>query len=337
MKEAEFYSMEPDGVVRCLLCPHNCRIPPGGRGICAVRENRDSTLISLCWNQLAAAQNDPVEKKPLYHFYPASRAFSIAAEGCNLSCPFCQNEHLSMGCRTRKHIGGSYCTPETVVGLALESRAETLCFTYSEPAVNYEYMLETACLAKKEGLKTAIVSNGYINQKPLEKLIPWTDAANIDLKSFKEETYRKILKGSLKPVLETIERLNKENVWVEVTTLLVTQMNDSKEEISMIAEYLANTDRNIPWHISRFYPAGQMTDRRPTEESVLLEAFKTGKEKGLKYVYLGNMRSDEGSGTICPECGETVISRSGFTITEYRLKSGGACPVCGKIIEGRFK
>jgi pyruvate formate lyase activating enzyme len=337
VKEAEFYSIEPDGAVRCLLCPHNCRIPPGGRGICSVRENRDSKLTSLCWNQLAAAQNDPVEKKPLYHFYPGSRAFSIATEGCNLSCPFCQNEELSLSCRKRKSIGGSYCPPENIVGLALESRADTLCFTYSEPSVYYEYMLETACLAKRAGLKTAVVSNGYINPEPLEKLIPWIDVANIDLKSFKDETYRKILKGSLKPVLETIERLKRNNIWVEITTLLVTQMNDSKAEIEMIAEYLANTDISIPWHISRFYPAGQMKDKAPTEEKILLEAFNIGKDKGLEFVYLGNTRSETGSATICPECGETLIERSGFFIDTYKLLSGGACPVCGRLIEGRFK
>jgi len=336
VKEADFYSVETDGAVRCLLCPHKCRIPPGGRGICSVRENKDSKLISLCWNQLAAAQNDPVEKKPLYHFYPGSRAFSIATEGCNLSCPFCQNENLSMDCRKRKYICGSYCPPENTVRMALESRAETLCFTYSEPTVYYEYMLETACLAKKEGLRTAMVSNGYINPEPLARLIPWIDAANIDLKSFKEDTYRKVLKGSLQPVLETIEQLKRGNVWVEITTLLTPQMNDTREEIEMTAKYISETDKSIPWHISRFYPAGKMRGMAPTQENILLEAYKIGKENGLKYVYLGNMRTETGTATICPECGERLIERSGFTIEEYRLKSGGECPVCGKLIEGRF-
>ncbi|MCE5271831.1 AmmeMemoRadiSam system radical SAM enzyme [bacterium] len=337
MKEALYYSALDNEDVQCELCPHNCRIAPGKRGVCAVRANVEGKLYSLSWGNLAAAHLDPMEKKPLYHFYPGSRAFSVATEGCNLSCPFCQNSDLSVGCREKTVISGQKREPKQVVEMALDAGASTLCFTYSEPTVFYEYMLEMARIAKERGLKTAIVSNGYINPKPLEQLIPWLDAANIDLKAFSLDTYRKVLKGSLQQVQDNILALWEERVWLEVTTLVVPDLNDSPEELELIARFLEQTDPDIPWHVSRFHPAWRMSQGPPTPVQSIETALHIGRQAGLRYVYPGNLRTSEEDSTQCPHCGERVITRDGFFVTEYKLRPGGICPSCGVRLGGRFE
>jgi len=337
MKEALFYSRLENDAVRCDLCPHLCRISPGCRGICAVRKNVEGKLFSLSWGNLAAAHLDPVEKKPLYHFYPGSGAFSVATEGCNLSCPFCQNFDLSVGCREKTVLSGIERKPEQVVRAAQAAQAKTICFTYSEPTVFFEYTLEIAQLAKAAGMCTAIVSNGYINPEPLEKLLPWLDAANIDLKAFSEETYSKVLKASIQPVLDTIQALRKAEIWLEVTTLVVPGLNDSPEELEQIADFLAKTGMDIPWHVSRFHPAWRMSQGSPTPAGSIIAALECGKRAGLRYVYPGNLRTSEGDSTRCPACGERVILREGFSVSEYNLRPGGICPRCGVRLDGRFE
>jgi pyruvate formate lyase activating enzyme len=336
MHEASFYTREEDGAVTCHLCPHRCRIAPGKRGICAVRENRDGVLVSLVYGQLATAHVDPIEKKPLFHFLPGSSAYSVATVGCNLTCPFCQNHTLSLACRRGPDMSGYRVSPEKVVEQALAARCESLCFTYSEPTVFYEYMVDMARPAREKGLKTVIVSNGFIEREPLAELIPLIDGANIDLKAFSGETYRKVLKARLEPVLETIRELHARGVWIEVTTLVVPGMNDSEAELSGIASFLAETGTEIPWHVSRFYPGYRWEDLPATPGSSLLRAMEIGKKMGLKYVYGGNMPGELSENTFCPGCGRMVIERLGFTVRSMHLGPDGRCRSCGAAVDGVF-
>ena len=337
MNEAEYYSKDPESLtVTCRLCPQICRIRDGQRGLCAVRENHGGELISLVYGQIAAANLDPVEKKPLFHFYPGSSAYSIATLGCNLSCPFCQNHSLSLACRASKEVYGYKATPYQIVEQAVETKAKSVCFTYSEPTIYFEYMRDIAKEAREQGVSTVLVSNGFIQPEPLKELIPLIDGANIDLKAFREETYRKVLRGQLRPVLAAINQLKEAGVWIEVTTLVIPGLNDSDEELSDIAAFLAQTGTEIPWHVSRFNPTYHMLDRPSTPVRTIFRAIEIGKEKGLKYVYGKHPRKSFES-TYCPECKKMVIERTGFTVTAVRLGPGGKCLSCGNRIEGRFE
>ncbi|MEA2064364.1 MAG: AmmeMemoRadiSam system radical SAM enzyme [Gemmatimonadota bacterium] len=338
MHEASYYTRDEQGaVVECRLCPHHCRIQPGGRGVCRVRENKDGRLVSMVYGQPAALHADPIEKKPLFHFLPGSSAFSVATLGCNLSCPFCQNYTLSSPGRDDPVVSSRPVPPEEIVSQAEASGCRTLCFTYSEPTVFFEYMLDLARLAKEWDLRTTMVSNGFIEQKPLEELAPWMDAANIDLKAFKEETYRKVLGGKLEPVLETITSMKKLGIWLEVTTLVVPEMNDSEQELGETAAFLARTSENIPWHVSRFHPAKDWAGVRPTGLDKIRLALEAGRREGLKYVYAGNVPGEPSESTICPGCGKTVIERYGFSVGQISLDPGGLCSHCGTIIKGVFE
>jgi pyruvate formate lyase activating enzyme len=337
MREASYYTAGDSGKVECTLCPHHCNIAPGKRGVCGVRENRDGKLVSLVYGKLAASHIDPIEKKPLFHFLPGSSAYSIATVGCNLSCPFCQNHELSLTWRGRERIGGFDADPEQVVAEALSSGCQSLCFTYSEPTVFFEYMLDLATLGKEKGLKTTMVSNGFIEPEPLKELGPYMDAANIDLKAFSEKTYRQILKGQLQPVLDTISTLSSLGVWTEVTTLVVPEMNDSDEELREIASFLAGLGTETPWHVSRYYPRNLWSSPDSTPVSTLRRALQIGKEAGLKYVYTGNVPGEPSESTACPGCGQLVIERWGFTVSQLRLQPGGRCSSCNTKIAGVFE
>ena len=337
MREASYYTAGDSGKVECTLCPHHCNIAPGKRGICGVRENQDGKLVSLVYGKLAASHIDPIEKKPLFHFLPGSSAYSIATVGCNLSCPFCQNHELSLAWRGREQIGGFDADPEQTVAEALSSGCQVLCFTYSEPTVFFEYMLDLAILGKEKGLKTTMVSNGFIEPEPLKELCSYMDAANIDLKAFSEKTYRQILKGRLQPVLDTISTLLSLGVWTEVTTLVVPEMNDSDEELREIASFLAELGNEIPWHVSRYYPRNLWTGPDPTPVSTLRRALQIGREAGLKYVYTGNVPGEPSESTACPGCGQLVIERWGFTVSQLRLQPGGRCSSCNTRIAGVFE
>jgi pyruvate formate lyase activating enzyme len=324
-------------LVVCSLCPHRCRIAPGKRGICRVRENREGKLLSLIYGRPAAAHVDPIEKKPLYHFLPGSKAFSVSTIGCNLSCPFCQNHTLSVVSRERLSFYSETVPAKEVVERAEDAGCLHLCFTYSEPTIYYEYMLDMARLAKDSGLTTSMVSNGYIEKGPLEELAPFMDAANIDLKAFKEETYREVLGGKLEPVKKTIRRMKQQGVWVEVTTLVVPQMNDSEQELTAIAEFLADTGTEIPWHVSRFHPCHKRSHLPPTPIETLMTALECGKRAGLKYIYAGNVPGELSESTCCPGCGKVVIARWGFGVGEVNLDPEGNCNHCGNAIDGIFK
>jgi len=333
MQEAMLYDRLTKGRVRCRVCSHGCVIDPGSRGICAVRENVDGTLVSLVYGRLIARDVDPIEKKPLYHFYPGTRAYSIASVGCNFTCLHCQNHYISQ--YPREHAGrivGDRIPPEEVVSDAVANGCHSIAYTYTEPTVAIEYVLDVMRLAKDEGLANAWVSNGYFTQETLAEIAPYLDAINVDLKGISDRVYHEIVGGNVRPVLDTIERLTESGIWVEVTTLVIPGVNDAEDELRWTAEAIVGISPRIPWHVSRFFPAYRLVDRSPTPVETLERAFRIGRNAGLRYVYLGNVPG-EGEETRCAECGECLIQRSGYRIRENRM-SEGACPTCGAPIDG---
>ena len=333
MKEALFYKTENDNV-RCFLCPHNCLLKPGRRGLCNVRENIDGKLYSLVYDKIIAEHIDPIEKKPIFHMMPGSLSYSIATAGCNFSCGNCQNWQISQLSKNSP-IPGQDSTPQEIVTKAVKSGCKSIAYTYTEPAIFYELAYDCCVLAHSKGLKNIFVTNGYINSKPLEKIAPFLDAANVDLKSFKEETYKKICGGKLAPVKNSIKLMKKLGIWVEVTTLVIPKINDSADELADIAGFIKDVGEETPWHISAFYPNYLMTDIPPTSANVLAKAREIGIDKGLKYVYTGNVHGDEGENTYCYNCKNILIKRIGFSVIKNNAKNK-KCPDCNFKIDGIF-
>ena len=338
MKEALLWNRSAGGVAVCCLCAHRCHIQPGKRGICAVRENDGGTLYSRVYGRAIAEHVDPVEKKPLYHFLPSSATFSVATIGCNFKCDFCQNWSISQASGLRGGAGedgqGSDLTPRRVVENALGHKCESVSFTYTEPTVFLEYALDTAKIAKGEGLKTVFVSNGYMTLECLREIGPYLDACNIDLKSFRGDFYRKYCGASVEPVLESLKAIRAAGIWLEVTTLLIGGENDSDGELGELAGFIAGElGRDTPWHVSRFFPQYRMADRPPTEVSSIERAVRIGRDAGLLYVYAGNV--DFAQDTVCPGCGEAVIRRYGYR-TDAAGIDAGRCGRCGARISGIF-
>jgi len=326
--EVMFYDKGPGSRTDCKVCPRLCNIAPGKRGFCRVRENRDGTLYATNYGQCSSYAMDPIEKKPLYHFYPGSLIFSLGTVGCNLRCGFCQNWTIA-----HADPPTFYLSPEQAVELALEQRERGrpcvgLAYTYSEPFMWYEYVYDTAKLAREAGLKNVLVTNGYVNEEPLEELLPFVDAMNIDVKAFTDQFYRSTCAGRLDPVLRTVEQAHK-CCHVEITTLLVTGLNDSPEEINRLVDWLAGLDPDIPLHFSRYFPNYKM-ELPPTPERTLLQARDIARRK-LRYVYIGNAPHLQASSTECPSCGEVLIDREGYSVRVGRLKDG-ACSGCGEKI-----
>ncbi len=337
MKEAKFWVKWKDGKVKCTLCPHNCIIQEGKYGICGVRVNRGGKLYTLVYDRIVAANIDPIEKKPLFHVLPGSTIFSIATVGCNMRCKNCQNYSISQyPILHRGEVAGEYATPEMIVNSALRYDCKSIAYTYTEPTIYYELAYDTARLAHEHGLKNFFITNGYINREPLREIAPYLDGANIDLKSFRDETYRKIASARLQPVLDTIIAMHEMGKWIEITTLIIPGINDSEEELREIARFIKGVSPDIPWHISAFYPAYRMQDVPPTPPSAIRRAREIGLEEGLKFVYSGNVWGDEGENTYCPGCGRVVIGRTGYRITEVNLK-GDRCAFCGTKIPGIFE
>jgi pyruvate formate lyase activating enzyme len=335
MREALFYSRLEKNRVKCRLCGHGCVIAPGKRGLCCVRENREGTLYSLNSGLLAACNNDPIEKKPLYHFYPGSKAFSIAAAGCNFKCPFCQNCSISQVSCTDS-LEGDPVTAEDIVQGAVRAQALSIAYTYSEPTVFYEMVREVSLKAQERGLKNVLVSNGYMSDEAAKEMSSFIHAANIDLKFFSEDGYRKYTGGHLEKVKSSIEIFVKSGkTWVEITTLVIPGINDSDDELRELAGWIASLDRGIPWHVSRFFPQYRMMDREPTSSAVLEKAYRIGKDQGLEYIYLGNLHGSEHEHTCCPGCGSQVIVRDGYRIEKFLLEKG-SCVSCGTRISGRW-
>jgi pyruvate formate lyase activating enzyme len=321
--------------VSCRLCSHFCLVPDQGSGLCGVRVNRDGALYTLVADRVAAANVDPVEKKPLFHFHPGSRTFSFATMGCNLSCSFCQNWSLSQPPRAEGRVRGETATPASLVEAALNSGCHSISYTYSEPTVFFELMLPTARLARERGLANILVSNGFQSPECLDELGPFIDAANIDLKAFSEAFYAEQCGARLAPVLDNLRRMKALGWWLEVTTLVIPGLNDADGELASIAAFLAgDLGPETPWHVSRFHPDFRLLDRGPTPPATLELAQALGQEAGLHYVYVGNLRGHAGEHTRCPACQSPVIERTGFTVNARRLRDGH-CAACGALVHGR--
>jgi pyruvate formate lyase activating enzyme len=337
MIEARFYEKVEDQKTQCHLCAHECKIDPGKWGICHVRQNREGTLYSLVYGRIIAENVDPIEKKPLFHFLPGSRSYSIATIGCNFMCMHCQNYDISQ--YPRRHEGriiGEARTPQQIVDSALASRSSSISYTYTEPTIFMEFAQDVGKLALERGLRNVFVSNGFMTEASAQALAGFVAADNIDLKSFRDDFYRKICKARLQPVLDTIERLKKLGVWLEVTTLVIPGLNDSDEELTQIANFVKDVGVDIPWHVSAFYPTHEMLDRPRTPPATLLKARDIGLKAGLRYVYTGNIPGQGGESTSCYQCGELLIDRLGYSIRGFILKDG-KCPKCQAEIDGVWK
>jgi pyruvate formate lyase activating enzyme len=335
MREAMLYERLTDQRVRCHLCAHQCSINPAKRGICGVRENREGVLYTLSYGQLIAENVDPIEKKPLFHVYPASKSFSIATAGCNFSCEFCQNHDISQLPRQGLEIPGKPTAPAAIVERAIRTGCRTISYTYTEPTIYFEYAYDTARLAHERGLKNVFVTNGFMTDKALEAIAPYLQAANVDLKSFRDDFYRKRCGARLEPVLESLRKMKDLGIWVEVTTLLIPGLNDGEEELHDSAAFIFSLGPETPWHISRFHPRYKMSRHTVTPPEAIRRAAEIGRACGLKYVYSGNIPGDEGENTFCFHCGQLLIGRYGFHIEQMHLH-GSACSRCGTPLEGIF-
>ncbi len=328
-----FYRKLKEQKVQCLLCGHHCVISNSKRGKCAVRENREGTLYSLVYGKVISMNIDPIEKKPLFHFHPASRSFSIATTGCNFRCIHCQNFEISQYPKEYGgRIPGEDVTPEQIVDAAVKSGCKSISYTYTEPTVFFEFAYDCARLAHERGIKNVFVSNGYTSPEATKTIAPYLDGNNIDLKG-DDEFYKKICGARLQPVLNTIKLMKELGVWVEVTTLIIPAYNDSEETLRWIAGFIKSIDAEIPWHVTQFYPTYKLLDQPKTPVKTLRRARQIGLKAGLRYVYEGNVPGEGGENTYCPCCGELLIERFGFYIKENKI-SDGRCLKCRTEIEG---
>jgi pyruvate formate lyase activating enzyme len=333
MKEAMVYEKLGDTDVRCHLCGHNCSIKEGQRGICAVRENRGGTLYSLVYGKVISLNVDPIEKKPLFHFLPGSTSLSIATVGCNFRCKHCQNYEISQLPRERKFsIPGRDMSAGDIVGAAEQNSCASISYTYTEPTIFFEFAYDCAQLARQKGIANIFVSNGYTGAEATRLIAPYLSANNIDLKG-SDKFYKEICGARLGPVKDTIRLMKELGVWVEVTTLVIPDLNDSEKDLTDIAEFLCSVDPAIPWHVSQFYPTYRLLDKPRTPVEKLKLAREIGYRSGLKYVYEGNVPGGGGEDTACPNCKEVLIKRVGYRIIENRIKEN-KCPKCGGLIEG---
>lgn len=333
-KEAKYYEKVDGDRVRCSLCRHNCVIAKGKKGICGVRENINGLLYSLVYGRAIAKNVDPIEKKPLFHFLPSSRSYSIATVGCNFRCLNCQNYEISQMPAEEDTIMGSFMTPEEIVNSAIYYDCKSISYTYTEPTIFYEYAYDVAFLAKERGLKNVFVTNGYIEKKPLEDISPYLDGSNVDLKGFSEDFYKKVCGASLKGVLDSLINYKKLGIWLEVTTLIIPNYNDKDEELRGIAKFIKEElGDDTPWHVSAFYPTYKLLDVPETPAKTLKIAREIGLSEGLNYVYTGNIPGKEGESTFCPSCKNLVIERIGFSVTKFNLEKG-SCKFCKKEIAG---
>jgi len=335
-KQGELYNTMPDDWVRCYACGHRCKIPPGRDGICRVRFNREGKLY-VPWGYAAGIALDPIEKKPFFHAYPGAKALSFGMLGCDYHCSYCQNWVTSQALRDPHAISSpEFVTPEQFVDAALRVKAKIVTSTYNEPLITSEWGVEIFKLAKRVGLVTSYVSNGNGTPEVLEYLKPWVDLYKVDLKGFRQKEYAQ-LGGVLQNVLDTIKALYTNGTWIEIVTLTVPGFNDSNEELTDIARFIASVSPNIPWHVTAFHQDYKMTDPDPTPLKTLIRAAEIGYNAGLRYVYAGNRPGEVGTyeNTFCPSCGDTLVERSGYRIVSNKIKEGGRCK-CGTLIAGRW-
>ncbi len=334
MHEAMLYRSLAGNRVHCQLCQHFCNIAAGQRGICGVRENLNGKLYSLVYGRAVATNIDPIEKKPLFHLLPGSSSFSIATVGCNFRCRHCQNWQIAQYPQLQPgEIPGNELLPESIVAQAKAAGCASIAYTYTEPTIFFEYAYDTAKLACAAGIKNIFVSNGYTSAEALKTIAPYLDAVNVDLKAFSDDFYRKVCGARLQPVLDTIQLYRKLGIWVEVTTLIIPGYNDSEPELKQVADFIVGVGAEIPWHVSAFYPTHKLLDAPRTPAETLQRARQIGLDAGLKYVYQGNIPGSGGENSYCPDCGELVIERHGFSIIKNLLESG-RCHACSVQIDG---
>lgn len=332
LKEALHWDKLPGGAVQCRLCPRQCAIGEGKRGYCRTRENRRGKLYAMSYGKACALGLEPIEKAPFYHFYPGHTRLVIATAGCNMGCKFCQNWSIAQ--KTPEEVRYEYMTPEAVVDAALKGGAKSICFTFTEPVTYYEYMLDIARLAKKKGLKTAVVSNGYINPKPLAELLDTLDAIKIDLKGFTDEFYRDTCNAQLQPVLNSIKQAKKSGKWLEIVNLVIPTLNDNPKDIKAMSQWLVKElGPDVPLHFTRFSPMYKLSRLPPTPVETLEAARALALAKGMYYVYIGNVPGNPANNTYCPKCGKTVIARNQFEVLENNTVKG-KCKFCGAGIKG---
>ena len=333
---ARFWQRLSNKKVQCQLCPRHCLLSPGQRGICGVRENKDGELVTYGYGNPVALHIDPIEKKPFFHVWPGAKAFSVAIAGCNMRCLFCQNWQISQS--RPDDVYGFILLPNELVDLARQYHTKWLVYTYTEPTVFYEYMYESAVLAKRSGLFTAMHTCGYINPEPLRQLLPYIDAINVDLKGFSEEFYNQMgLMASLKPVLETLKLIRQSGTWLEITNLVIPGFNDNPDEVKKMCEWIVkNLGPDVPLHFSRFFPCHKLTSAPPTPISTLERCVEIAHQSGLKFVYIGNVPGHKWENTYCPHCGALLIKRIGYTVVFNKIKDGH-CPFCGEKIPGIWR
>ena len=327
-----FFKKLEENMVQCNLCSHHCIISKGKRGICGVRENRGGTLYSLVYGKLVSSHVDPVEKKPLFHFLPGSSVYSIATVGCNFRCKNCQNWEISQSSKPQNPIMGKERSPKEIVEAAKQSICENIAYTYTEPTIFMDYTFDTAKLAIKSNMNNIFVTNGYMTEEALKQMAPYLHAANIDLKSLSDKFYTDICGAHLEPILESIKLHKQLGIWIEVTTLVIPNLNDSEENLTQIAEFLSDLGEEIPWHVSRFYPAYKLIDLPSTPLGTLRRAKEIGEKAGLRYVYQGNVPG-EGENTYCYSCGKLLIERDGYKIRAKQVIDS-RCHRCGAKIDG---
>jgi pyruvate formate lyase activating enzyme len=337
VREAAWYDRTADGGVACRLCSHRCAIRPGARGICGVRENVNGTLVTHAYGTLVARAVDPIEKKPLYHFLPGSRAYSIATVGCNFRCDFCQNWQISQA-RPDEVERAVAVSPELVVDEAERTGCESVAYTYTEPTVFFEFARDTATIARERGVANVFVTNGYQTPETVEAMAGLIDAANVDVKSFSDEFYRMHCKARLAPVLESIRLMRAAGIHVEVTTLVIPGQNDRDGELRGIAEFIAGISTDMVWHVSRFHPEYRAMSVESTPGETLARALEIGRAAGLRYVFVGNA-SLGSSDTVCPACASVLVTRHGYRTSVLNLKAcasgvsggltGATCGSCG--------
>lgn len=333
MKEAMLYKKIENKAVECFLCHHRCVIKEGKTGFCKVRENKGGELFSLVYGRAISTHVDPIEKKPFFHFYPGSSAFSIAAVGCNFVCKFCQNYSISQIVRDHHTIPGDELSPESVINLAKRAGCKSISFTYTEPTIFFEYAYDISVLAKKIGIKTNFVSNGYMTPEAVDKIVTLLDAINVDLKAMSEKFYKEFCGAELNHVLETLKYIVSKGIWIEITTLLIPGFNDDESELKKTAEFICSLNPGIPWHVSRYHPDYKFDSAPPTPAKILQKAVEIGKKAGLRYIYTGNIPGHEGENTFCYNCGKKLISRFGFSVYENHIKQS-KCPWCAAHIDG---
>jgi len=332
--EARYYQRLDGGDIECGQCPRHCRVSPKGRGHCGVRENQDGKYVLLTYGLPCAVNLDPIEKKPFFHFHPGTFALSLATAGCNFDCKFCQNWEISQA--RPEETPNVELSPDQVVALAVERQIPTIAYTYSEPTVWYDYVADIARRGREQSLDSVVISNGFIEKQPLADLLPHVSAYKIDLKSIREEYYRDVVRGDLRPVLERIVQVRKSGVLLEIVTLVVPTLNDREDDFRQLARWVkANVGTDVPVHYSQFHPMYQLTNLPPTPRATLEMAHDVSRAEGLEYVYLGNLPGHPAESTYCPACGELLIERRGLSVLQNRLK-GNQCPKCQRVIPGVF-